>query len=369
MTSPPIFLVGEAFGENEAKLGRPFVGASGVELLRMLAEAEIIFLTGEDYSYIGRYYDTGKPEMLDAVWNMHPEVYRTNVINRRPAGNKIEDFCGPKATGIPGFPMLVKPSKYLREEFAGELERLADEIIAHDPNLIICLGNTPLWALAGTTGISKVRGTVRLSTHTVSDFKLLPTYHPAAVLRQWELRPTTIVDLMKARRESAFPEIRRPRRSIWIEPTIEDLEEFYDRYIVGCSILSVDIETSGDQITEIGFAPAPDIALVLPFKDPRKKDGNYWRTPELERTAWGFVRRVCEDGSIRKVYQNGLYDIAFKLRSVGIKTRGASEDTMLLAHALQPEQLKGLGFLGSVYTDEGAWKNDRKHTTTIKRDE
>ena len=74
-----------------------------------------------------------------------------------------------------------------------------------DPNLIICLGNCSLWALAGRTGITKLRGTTLLATHTAADFKLLPTYHPSAILRQWDNRPTVIADLMKAKRESAIP--------------------------------------------------------------------------------------------------------------------------------------------------------------------
>jgi hypothetical protein len=42
---------------------------------------------------------------------------------------------------------------------------------------------------------------------------------------------------------------------------------------------------------------------------------------------------------------------------------------MLLHHALSPESLKGLAFLGSVYTDHGPWKSERKGTsTTIKKD-
>jgi len=78
---------------------------------------------------------------------------------------------------------------------------------------------------------------------------------------------------------------------------------------------------------------------------------------------------VLEDQSIPKVFQNGLYDIAFLWRAYGIRTMGGSDDTMLLHHALQPESLKGLGFLGSVYTNHGAWKSERKGTeTTIKRD-
>ena len=72
--------------------------------------------------------------------------------------------------------------------------------------------------------------------------------------------------------------------------------------------------------------------------------------------------------AIRKVFQNGLYDIAFLWRSAGCAVRGAEHDSMLLSHALQPESLKGLGYLGSIYCDEGAWKSERRKPKTIKRD-
>jgi hypothetical protein len=53
---------------------------------------------------------------------------------------------------------------------------------------------------------------------------------------------------------------------------------------------------------------------------------------------------------------------------MGIRVMGLEEDSMLLNHALQPESLKSLGYLGSVYSDEGTWKNMRKEHTT-KRDD
>jgi DNA polymerase I-like protein with 3'-5' exonuclease and polymerase domains len=77
---------------------------------------------------------------------------------------------------------------------------------------------------------------------------------------------------------------------------------------------------------------------------------------------------VLEDRSILKLFQNGLYDIAFLLRSYGMRVRGATHDTMLLHHALQPESLKGLGYLGSIYTDHGPWKVERTAVETIGRD-
>lgn len=363
----PICLVGEALGANEERIKSSFVGASGVELLRMMSQATLITLTAEDHNFLSQFWQTSNPQMVEMVWKMHPEVYRTNVFNLHPPSNDIGYVCGPKATALAGYPALIK-GKFVRAEFQAELDRLADELVRLDPNLVVCLGNTPLWALAGTTGISKLRGTTRLSTHCASGFKLLPTFHPAAVLRQWELRPTVIADFIKASREAQYPEIRRPEREIWIEPTLEDLEAFYERYITNSKIVSVDIETSGDRITCIGFAPSRSAAIVIPFFDGRKKEKSYWPDRDSEVQAWRFVHRICEDAGIKKLFQNGLYDISFLLRSVGIRVRGAEHDSMLLSHSQQPESLKGLGYLGSIYSSESAWKSERKASSTIKRD-
>lgn len=335
-----IALVGEAYGEAEEKAQTPFVGFSGQELTRMLEDAGI----------------------------HRAECFLTNVFNAHPPGNQVEWFCGPKDEAITGYPALIK-SKYVRSEYIPELERLGSELLEADPNIIVALGNTASWALLGRTAISKYRGTTELSTHTATGYKVLPTYHPAAVCRQWELRPTTVMDLMKAARESAFPEIRRPSVSVHIPETIEDLHAFRRDYIRDCETLAVDIETAGTQITCIGFAPSIEHALVVPIFDRRRKGRSYWPDLESERQAWRFIRELLLDRDIAKVMQNGMYDIAFLWRSYGLKTVNCAEDTMLLSHALYPESLKGLGYLGSIYTDHGSWKQMREKVTTIKRDE
>ncbi len=362
-----IVFVGEAYGEQEAKLKTALVGPTGIELLKILDEAQIITLTAEDWSFISKFWEHYDPVYVQMIWNMHPELLKTNVFNKRPPGNKVDWFCGGKDTAIAGYPYLVK-GKYVRAEFQSELDRLAEELCAWNPNLIIAMGNTALWALCGKTTISRNRGTTSLSTHTVSGFKILPTYHPAAIFQQWKLRPTTVIDFMKARREMSYPEIRRPPREVWIEPTLEDLHAFKTAYIDGCPILSVDIETSGNQITCIGFSPRRDIAIVIPFHDSRKAGRAYWPTVGDERAAWLFVQSILAS-PIRKLFQNGTYDIAFLWRAYGMKVYGAEHDTLLLHHALQPESLKGLGFLGSIYTNEGSWKQMRHTETTIKKDD
>jgi uracil-DNA glycosylase len=370
-----IVLLAEAQGEAEAKHGSTLIGASGIELLRMMSEAELITLSPVDRDLIHKYYLTNDNRHIMALWDNHPEVYRTNVFNQHPPANNINWFLGAKSDALPGYPAAridikkIRPAgPYVRREFAHELERLGDELLDKNPNVVVCLGNYALWAMAGRVGIGSIRGTTLLSTHTVANFKLLPTFHPSAVLQNYDLRPIVIADLMKATRESAHPDIRRPEREIWIEPTVEDIENFTESYIRGCDLLSIDIETAGDRITCIGFAPNSRIALVVPFDDARAADRNFWTSIEDEHAAWQIVKCILGDITIPKLFQNGAYDIAFLWRSMHIKVYGATEDTMLLNHALQPEMLKNLGFLGSIYSDERSWKGMAKHGKTIKRD-
>lgn len=334
-----IMLIGEAWGEHEARQRTAFVGPTGYLLSNLLDEAGI----------------------------RRADCYLTNVFNQRPHMNKIEYMCGPKEHGLYGYPSLL-PSKYVREEFRPELRRLGKEVQEVKPNVVVALGNTAMWAMLGKTRIGALRGVVQMSTHTKAGFKVLPTYHPAAVFKQWSLRTLVTMDLIKAHRESAYPDIRRPKREIWIEPTLEDILEFDRRYLQPCERLAVDIETAGQIITCIGFAPSPDIAIVVPFFDPRRAGRNYWGDPKTYHAVVNIVGAILSRPT-PKVFQNGLYDITFIWRAWGIKVRGATDDTMLLHHALQPESLKGLGFLGSVYTDEGSWKLMRKKKSTIKRED
>jgi uracil-DNA glycosylase len=333
-----IALVGEAWGEAEERERVPFIGAAGFELNRMLDEAGI----------------------------RRADCFLTNVFNLRPRPtNDISNLCVPKAQDRSGLPPLSS-GKYIAAEFLPELARLHAELRSVQPNIVVAFGGTASWALLHNGAISKIRGGIAASV-SPPGLKVLPTYHPAAVLRQWELRHVTVLDLMKARRESEYPDIRLPKRTVYIEPTLEDLEWFYDKHLATARVISVDIETAQDQVTCIGFAPSVALSLVVPFVDLRK-GGSYWPDFQSESRAWSFVRRVLTS-SVPKLFQNGLYDMHFLWRRHGIPTLNAAEDTMLLHHALHPESEKGLGFLGSVYTNEASWKLMRGKSETIKREE
>lgn len=324
-----IALVGEAWGEREEELGQPFVGTSGWILDKILDQAGIV----------------------------RKDCLVTNVFNLRPKpSNDIKNLCGPAIGRIKDKPALM-PGKYIRAEYAPQLERLYDELRRSDPNVIVALGATAAWALLHSTGIRAIRGATTVTHDIVSgllgrQYKVLPTYHPAAVAREWSLRPIVIADFDKARRQSTFSEFRRPSRKIWLRPTLMDLANYERDFIAPAESLAADIETKQDQITCVGFAPSPETAIVIPFFTENGQ--NYWRSLEEELAAWAYVRHWL--ATKPTTFQNGLYDINFLWSRYGIPVPLATEDTMLLHHAMQPELEKGLAFLASCYTEESSWK-------------
>jgi len=341
-----ILLLGEAFSEADERVGLPFQGPAGWFLRDALSSV------GVDY----------KDCFATSVFNLRPQP-KTDIIN----------LCGSKTEAIPGLPALVK-GKYARSEYINELRRLYKEINRENPNIIIALGATATWALCHSAGIRAVRGAFTV-THQdcgksvgvplARQFKVMPTYHPAAVLREWTLRPIVYSDLDKATRNSGFPEVIRPTREVWIEPTLEDMLRYEKEYILPAERLSIDIETKGDQVTCVGFAPSVSSAIVIPFYSFSVPERNYWAKKEDELSAWKMVKRWCE--SKPSVFQNGCYDMHRLWRTYGIRCVPA-EDTMLLHHSLQPEMEKGLGFLATIYTEEASWKFMSRVETLKKED-
>ena len=279
----------------------------------------------------------------------------TNVFPFAPKGrSSVYALTGPKVDGIPDM-KFWKPKHYIRAEYKPHLDQLWKRVNHEQPNLIIAMGDTALWALTSEKSIKAARGRVTEGNAAINGRKVLPTYHPKTVVADWTLRPIVLADLDKAKRQSVYPEVRRPRHLIHIEPSLADIEDFITEYILPATFLSVDIESKDTMITCVGFAPNTGHALVIPFYDELADSGNYWPTVREELLAWAAVRKILKLGK-QVIGQNYQYDMQYLWRFNGIPNPDAAHDTMLLHHALQPEMLKGLGFLASIYTDEMQWK-------------
>jgi len=130
----PLMLIGEAPGADEDREGRPFVGVSGQLLDRMLASI------GRDRS----------------------SAYITNVVFWRPPGNRK-----PTAAEI----VMLQP--FVRRHI--ELVR---------PKVLAFLGSTAAAALLNRSeGITRLRGRWLEFRAAGLEIPVMPTYHPAYLLR------------------------------------------------------------------------------------------------------------------------------------------------------------------------------------------
>lgn len=305
-------------------------------------------------------------ELIDQAEIPHSEVAIVPVLKQRPGSGKIEEFCLTKKEaeveslrlfGKPYARGYIKTGKYLSPAKMTQVSECLDSISSLKPNLCLCLGAFATWALMDTCKFTAIRGTCMEST-LVPGLKVLPTYHPVTIIRDYSQKVIAGADLLKAKREMEFPEINRPKREVWIPETKEDLAECR-KLLNERSRLTLDIETKDGQITCVGFGISPSFSITIPFTDSRKEDWNYWSFLD-ELSAWALVRDICQNPSIEKVLQNGVYDIQYLWRVMNIKTLGFRDDTMIMHHCLYEELPKSLGFMGSIYTNEASWKLMRR---------
>ena len=129
-----IMLVGEGPGEQEDRQGKPFVGRAGQLLDRMLA----------------------------AIGLDRTKVFIANMVPWRPPGNR-------------------NPTPDELAQCAPFLHRQVELV---NPKLVVTLGNVPTQALFATNqGITRMRGTWKPLTIGSWSGPVLPTLHPAFLLR------------------------------------------------------------------------------------------------------------------------------------------------------------------------------------------
>ena len=140
-----LMFVGEGPGADEDRTGRPFVGRAG-ELLT---------------------------KMLQAMGLSRDEVYIANTVKCRPPGNRV-------------------PSPEEREACAPFLN---DQIRIMNPGYIVLLGQTAAQALLSRPeGISRLRGK-ECRLPDFPDIRVLPTFHPAYLLRNPQAKKDVWSDL------------------------------------------------------------------------------------------------------------------------------------------------------------------------------
>lgn len=348
-----VVLVGEAWGAAEAAAGKPFVGGSGQELDRMLAEAGIA----------------------------RDSCFSTNVVSHRPQNNEMWRYFEP-AKGATA-PMLrgLHPLPIVYEG----LGKLYAQLDAIKPKLVVALGNYALWALTNCTGysvpadaegrrcpngIESWRGSMwYCDASPFPTLKCLPVVHPANVMREWYKRPVCVHDF-RERIPMALRDDWRPslKPLVYAPPTYDVAVHMLDIWTKRCDLaptrLVADIETARGLITCIGFAASEKCAMTIPFV---KLEGtafdSYW-SPEQEHVLVRQIRKLLFHPNCHVEGQNFLYDTQY-LAAYLACIPNIEFDTMLAHHLLFPGTPKGLDYLSSLYCKyHWYWKDDGKEWDT-----
>jgi uracil-DNA glycosylase family 4 len=302
-----IFLVGEAYGSYEEAAQAPFVGPAGRVLREMLLKSGI---------------------------DPDHDVYYSNIVNARPPGNDLSKWI---SKGVPNDIVL------------DGVDSLISEVESVQPNVIMPLGNWPLWFFYGQkmnkdyqpVGITDYRGYILEARKICKGRKILPTLHPSYYLRgNYSEAGLGILDFKKAEAQSHFPDIRRQERKYYIDPQGAEREVLRQRLLNEGDILFTDIEYIGSSLKCIGFSVSPDWAVTIKIRG-------------LDDIGW--CRSLIESGKALGA-QNAMFD--FGILEWHYDIHGFENlvyDTMVAAYVINIEHKKDLGFLGSMYTDMDAW--------------
>lgn len=374
-----IMVVGEAPGESEIRQHRPFVGSSGKVLDDMLAEVNI----------------------------PRASCFITNVSQIRPNANKIETFFGKKKDNI-----LRLHGRYPFPPITDGLAALKLDILRLQPDLILTFGGTSLWALTGKSGIQAWRGSVMYADEADSSLPhilVVPTWHPSAILRDWGLRATAMVDLRRAKDyfDNGVPE---QEHEFILRPTFGDSVEYIQGLLkrandipddtqkirphrahgdaMGAIIpalwgsttppfwvsenagdwgmenqlqalpVSVDIESRGGFIACLGLAPSIHSAISIPFISVDKPQGFYTDFEEWHIKI--LLRRLLSHPKVAIIGQNFIYDAQYLAKELG-GIYLPFFDTMSAHHVCFPDDKKALYFIASLFAEYYRyWKDEGK---------
>lgn len=351
-----IAIVGESWGAEEEREKRPFVGQSGQELDRMLAEAGI----------------------------NRPACFATNVVSARPENNDMWHFFYPvKESPVP--PMRGLHPMPIVE--AG-LWTLYEQLRQVKPKVILALGNYALWALTNCTGyttpmescgrrvpngIMNWRGSqwyADAAPGELSSIHLVPAIHPAGIMRAWYNRAVTVHDFRERVAKQGLVGDWRPKPPpvVWAPPSYQQAKDRLEYWLRLCEKGAVRLVNDIENVisppcfmTCMGFADSKHFAMSIPFVVPLEgqKFDSFWSRDE-ELSLLKLIRQLLSHPNCLVEGQNYLHDMQH-IQYEMFCTPHLDFDSMLAQHLLFPGTPKGLDYLSSLYCKyHWFWKEDGK---------
>ena len=316
LESADIFFLGLGPGNDEVHLGKPFVGPAGFRFNNALMSGGI----------------------------SRGQHYITNAWKYWPAGHE--------------------PDNLTKEEQEISRVCLVDELDAWRGTCMVLMGNEAIKGVleAGVKiynprsgeplfpKIMKWRGSILEGQYEGHTFKVIPTIHPSAVTRSFQLNTLLIMDMKRIGKEYRT-EMSMPGRTL-VVPGDEDFDDWL-----------------GELEEELAHNPTLTVACdieTLPTPEGRRMSccsfsiNPKWAISVNDRS----IIRDLLDYPNPKVWHNSMYDLTFLLVKEDIMSPGYHHDTMYMWAAQQPELAgdkligKSLRLLCSLFTDEPYYKDE-----------
>jgi DNA polymerase-1 len=290
-------LVGEAPGEKEDEMGKPFQGRAG--------------------------------KMLDSFLRAF-EIERSSIF----ISNAVK--CRPPDNGTPDWKQIQACRKYLLME----IERVK-------PRLILALGG-----IAAKSVLNRRACTVtdmRNIVHKMPDtgIPVMVTYHPAGVLRNNYYMEPTVEDFERAlafvKGEEIDVKTEVKSRYVYLD-SVDQLPKIKSRIAIDTETNSLRPELQGTSIKFIQVCQQEGFAYMLPWN---------------EETA-NWFQKIAEDEKITKVFHNAKFDMKW-FKKYRITMKGPIFCTLIAAHLLDENAPdKSLDVLATQLTPVKHHKNKMK---------
>lgn len=196
---------------------------------------------------------------------------------------------------------------------------------------------------------------------------IIPTLHPAHILRGAPLTDVIAADLRKAFRVAEFgyyqPEnivVAHPASPVGMEESVRCALQWIRRWRSMRCPVAVDVETSS-----VDFMACRLYSIALSGEDGCNTAVAF-TLEDLITLPWDAtaalvyeLRRLLADATIPKVFHNAPFDMAVLIQH-GYRILGSILDTQGYAHCVQPDVRKTLGWIGHQWLDVEPWKRDHE---------
>lgn len=243
-------------------------------------------------------------------------------------------------------------------EVAQDIHELKMRIANSSPNVILLLGDYPLYHLGGRGNLKGWRGNKFWSEEL--GCKCVATYRPQQIMRQRYLKKSENPgqwealfhnDLLRITQEAKTKELKFADYNLITNLGHSELVALLQKIKKEGKIIGYDIETTGGfNIDCLALSWDRVNSVCIPWYIGGKTLDRFWSEDAKFYEIYKLVKEILE-GEIPKVAQNSQFDTLILEYFYDIRVNNLTWDTMVAAHELYSDLPKDLGTLISMYTN------------------